>query len=887
MSPWFRPSQYRSERLRESDREQEVEQELRNHLDLETEALEASGMSKKEAHLAALRQLGNVRATKEDVLQVWKWVWLEQLVQDLNYAIRTLRRTPVLTSVIIATFALGIGATTATFGQINALFWKKLPVQDPEQLRIFSWTSPEQSDARESSGLPSFSDYAYENLRDRTSTFSDVACWVRVSEHVGETGRFNVTAVSDNYFRALGANAFLGRVVGGEDDRSADPERVAVLSYRMWERAFNRDPDVLERTIEIKGILFEIIGVMPRGFVGLDPVPPVDVVIPHATASLVSPFPDGFTDPDSWRACRIFGRIQIGISDARAEQEANLVLSQTILSEPPNEQREGATLSLTDARQINTLVRQRARTSLPLLTLLLTVSAMLIVACANIAGLLLARNEARQKEMATRLTVGAPPVRIVRQLLTESLLLSAIGGLLGIGIAFFLAPILPSLMTRISAPIFVNGQAPAIGISMNPDISVLAFAVAVSAFTGIACGLLPTLRTTRFNLVSMMKQSSEVNENGRFAFRTQKALVAFQVALSMLLLIGAGLFIRTVLNISAIPLGYDPDRLLFVGVLQPTDPVGGTLNRLENLPGVDSASASTFPLYNNASPKAMVCIPTYGPTPQPADLEPVQPRFFETWGVPLLEGEDFRNGDEPTAIVNEAFARDFFFGSDPLGATIGIDGCPGAQRTIIAVVGDHGESRRRSRVPMVYVHPEKLESSMVTFAVRTTGDPETVVPGLRRIFSESNVFGNVTTGRAYREGMNDSVPSLTSLLVFFGCLALLISCLGLYGMLAYIVSRRTPEIGIRIALGAQRFEVLRMVVRESLMPVVIGIVIGVVAAMPIARRLDGVFFGVSSNDPWTISVAVIAFLGTASVAVALPVRRACRINPLTALRSEH
>jgi len=862
---------------------------MESHLTIIEDEFRRRGMTPGEARVAAKRAFGGVEQARELHREQRSFVFIDHLIRDVSYALRTLRKSPAFVVVAIVTLAIGIGTATATFSQVNALFWKPLPVEAPAELRILSWTSPQQPESLEASGLPSFSYAAYENLRTRSSSFSDLVCWARVQGSMVEWGRFNVTVVTGNYFRALGVQPLLGRTIVAEDDRAGSPSYVAVLSYRMWHDAFNADPGILNRSINIKGSPFQIIGVMPEGFVGIDPVPGVDVIVPHAAAPYISPFPTGF-NANSWSACRIFGRLRAGFSNEDAREETEKLFNQI---EPSQ-----AKLDVLEVGRINTLETQRQRTSVPLIVSLSAAGGILVIACSNIAGLLLARGQARRKEISTRLALGAPRTRIVRQLLIESLLVSLSGGMVGTAAAYAISPLLPRLLATFDETLWLNQT---VGIDMAPDLRVVGFSIGISVLSGLAFGLLPALRAVRAELTDTMRAGGLA---GRFRIGTGRSLVCMQVALSILLLVGAGLFVRTLLNLSAVPLGYEPSNVLFVNAVL-DEPAAGlhetrlgasriaeTVRELTAISGVGSASVSPWPLYHGGM-GSKVCVPSHSMTPKTIDVQPVRPRYFETWGVRLLRGHDFVDDSYTAVVVNERFARTFFGGVDPLGKTIGMDACPGSLRTIVGVVADNGNLPREQQPPMVYV-PYPWESGtglaygsgLATYAIRTSRNPESMVPVVRRFFEDrgTNVVGDVTTGMNWKDGMVKRERSLAALLVFFGTSALLMSCLGVYGMLAYSVTLRTSEIGVRMTLGAGRNQVIGLVIRESLLPVAVGIGVGLTGAVGLTRWVETFLFGVSKYDPVTFTGASFVLLLTAAFAVLLPARRAARIDPVRALR---
>ena len=863
-------------------RDGDLDDEIQAHLDLLTHENVRRGMTMEDARVAARREFGGVERIKETCREQRGLPLVDGVAQDLRYAFRTLRKDPGFTVIAIASLTIGIGGATVVATQLNAVFWKPLAVVEPEQLRILSWTAKTKK-APDSA----FSYAAYLALREKTRNFARVACFSGVRfPPLAEWGPIRSLLVSGNYFETLGVSAVLGRTLTADDDRPGSPALVVVISHSLWQRVYGGTPDVLTRTVVIKGSSFRIVGVMPAGFGGIDPTDPREVMIPYAAHPVT-----GRLDPTAWNSCgNMIGRLHVGVSDEQARAEADVLLRDAIQSNPPKDTQD-ARMILTRLTDHRSLVRLRERVSTPLLLLLSSVSVILLIVCANLAGLLLARGHARRKEIATRLALGAPRGRVVRQLLTESLVLALAGGAAGIGLAFVLSPALPGLLTKLSGNFTLSGApGPPLAVDLSPNLHVLAVSGVVTLLTGILFGVLPALRTSRLDLVSAMKQTSAVPSGGGVHWRSGKALVVVQVACSMSLLIGAGLLIQTFLNLRAVPVGYEPDRLLFVTIDPfnlPRQFVEQSVSRLQAVPGVTAATASMWPLYNNGGPNDKLPICVAG-AEQSIDVEQVFPRFFETWGVRFKQGEDFAATAGPVAIVNEAFATKFFVGQQALGQTIATRGCGGTSRTIVGVVANSLDRQRAELVPMVYVPYPSRGIEPTTLALRTAGDPRTLLPAIRRIVGalDTRIDGDVTTGVDYRESRFVQERLLAGLLVCFGAIALMISCLGVYGLLAYMVSRRTPEVAVRMALGAQPFDVIGLIIRESLGSVVVGIVLGLIAALALTRVLESVLFGVSRYDPLTIAAATMVLALTATAAAFVPARRASRTDPMSTLRYE-
>ncbi len=852
------------------------------------------------AAMAPAKELGNLTLTAEEARATWSWTWLERMQQDLRYAARSLRGSPAFTLVAVLTLALGIGANTTIFTALSAVFLTKLPVRQPSRLRQLSWSSRKRAFGGKSLMQPMYDAYflnrgktivnfsypVYRNLRDKAASFSDVAC----ASVAGP-----VTLVSGNFFRTLGVDAMLGRTITPEDDRLGGPP-VAVISFGFWQSAFAGDPQVLSRTIardqngRTLPAALTIVGVLPQSFFGLDPSysgPRIYMAMqPAAAPPTVTSTPNALTDDRNWNACAaVIARLRPRVSDEHARAESETLTAHAILANPPDQPYELPRMTLTNLDRGQDTLRRVA--SLPLFILTSTTGVILLIACANIAGLLLARGAARRKEIATRLALGAARSRIIRQLLTESLLLSAIGAAVGVAIAYGASPLVLQLFSQL------NPRLNDLGVKIRPDPAVASFSAALAVLTGLLFGLAPALHATRLDLLSTMKTAAPARR--RFRFASGKTMLTAQVALSMLLLIGAGLFLRTLLNLRSVPMGYQPKGLLYFTIDISGKGAGfvdSVMERLNNVPGVTSVTASMWPLFTGAPDTYLqVCVP--GDTPKNfddrfADSDVVLPRFFETWGVPFLRGRDFESSDGPgQVIVNQAFVKRYLASaSDAVEQTVHLG--PGCfAETIVGVVADSTDRPRIAPRPFVYRRYAQPPPQL-TFTVRTPGSPAAVAPALRRIVSDldAHIYDQLTTGEQYRNDTMVQERLFAGLLSGFGSLALFIACLGIYGMLAYMATRRTAEIGIRVALGAQRPQVMRMVLRESLAPVGAGLVLGIAAAGALTRLAASLLFGVSRNDPWTIASAGVVFLLTAAIAAALPARRASGIDPMQALRHE-
>jgi predicted permease len=801
-------------------------------------------------------------------------------VRDIAYAIRGLYQSAAFSLVAILSLAIGIGASTAVGTEINAVFFRPLPVDDPATLRTLSWSSPKRAfanrlfrgpswDARlaRGEGIESFPHGVFQDIRDRASGFSDVACWRNATEALTETGVLNVHAVSGSYLRTLGVAAIRGRAIVDDDDRAGAP-LVAMA----------RDAALLGQTVPLHGHRFEVVGILPGDFAGLDPSHRADVIVPYSADALFPTF-----QRNDWSQCSIVARLKQGVSWEQARAEAELVVRQAILAAPPSESYELPRVGVDDlSARLRDVQRNVAR---PLTLLVSTVGILLLITCANIGGLLFARSRARQKELATRLALGGSRPRVMRQLVTESVVLAAIGGVAGVALAYALNPLLPRLLNELVGT-------SAIGLTLRPDARVLTLSIVLSIGCGLLFGLLPAFTATRIDPVSALKQASGVSPPSRV--RAGKAALVVQLALAMIVIVGAGLLVRTMINLRRVPLGYTPDRLVFVETHNPVGRprvfVEDTLAELKKIPGVTAASVSQWPIFNNTVLRFPFCIPGAEPALQQLDLAHVFPGFFETWGVQLVLGRDIDDSAQPGLVVNETFVKRFLPNRNPLGVMIGGGECPGrTQSPIVGVVADHIDRQRVERVPAVYTRYARGGALYVTtYALRTAGDERALIPPMRRVIAARAIAtnGDARTGIEYRDGILRQERFLTMLLVFFASVALLISCLGVYGMLTYTVSWRTAEIGLRIAVGARPQDVVGMIVRESLLPAVLGITLGAGVALVLARSIESVLFGVSRHDPLTTAAAAAVLICAALVAAFVPARRASRIDPLPSLRCE-
>ena len=815
--------------------------------------------------------------------------------------------------VAVLSLALGIGANTVIFTLIDAVLIKMLPVKNPEQLVVIGWgakdwprivTSHRGSSDRVTGHVSasSFSYPTFQQFRANRQVFSDVFAFAELEQlNVSTSGHAEMASahlVSGNYFSGLGVRALTGRTFVDQDDKQGAAP-TAVISFRFWNHRFGLDPSAVGKAITVNGVPFTIVGVAPREFFGVSAGNAPDLFIPVAMQPRVAPF---WTDeyPSLFHASgacwlRAMGRLKPGVSEQQARAALDVVLQQSMTaglsSLPPKEEIQTIELS-PGSKGLNDL---RSEFSQPLFILMTVVGLVLLIACVNVAILMLARATARQKETAVRLALGAGRPRLIRQLLTESVLLAIIGGVLGLALASRGENLLLTLVTPGETPLALN---------LQPDLRVLGFCLAISLLTGIVFGLAPALRGTRIDLTPALKVTagSLGARFGRSRFGLGKMLVASQVAMSLLLLIGAGLFIRSLQKLNSIDLGFNRHNLLLFSI---DGSASGYKNarlgnaykeiqaRLQAIPGVRSVSLSQHRLIGGGVSIGGVEVPGYKPRPNEevsSWMIWVGPGFFETMGIPILAGRALSARDSESApkvvVINETFARHYFPNQGPVGKRLG-DGTE-----IIGVAKDAKfDTVRREAAPTMYLpylqHLEGMDT--VSFEIRTAGSPTAIVPDARRAVAAVGAnlpLFDVKTQEQQIAGSLFEEHLFAKLVGCFGLLALLLASIGLYGVMSYAVVRRTSEIGIRVALGAQRGQVLWMVLRETTLLVAAGLGIGLPTALALTRLIRNQLFGLKPTDPFTIAVATLTLVVVAVFAGYLPARRASRVDPMVALRYE-
>jgi predicted permease len=907
-------------------------EEIQAHLAERIDELLESGVAKPEAIERARREFGNATRLTESSREVWGWTWLDRLGQDLRYAVRMLRRSPGFTAAAVLSLALGIGANTAIFTLIESTLLRPIPVKHPERLRLLTWReqwggwvppnlgyqSPTFGTLYEQHETPDgglmhaeFSPPLYQAfLRDNTVfeslfTFKELGRVTAVVD--GSAEPVNCFLVSGDFYRGMEVSPVIGRAIGPENDVRTQEGQVAVISYEYWTRRFARSPSVIGKRIALNEVPVTIIGVNPEYFTGIEPGANFAIWAPLNVSPVVSG--RSFLDEVKVWSIPMMGRLKPGVSNAQAQSELEALFQASVDANPgplssmlKDPVKRPKFILQSAARGLDYLTERYFRMMLAVFSL---AGLVLLIACANVANLLLAKSAVRQREISLRLALGAGRWRIVRQLLTEGLLLASMAGAAGVIFGYWTRNSIPAVLATPWRPSPFD-------TAFDPK--VLLASIGITFLTGVLFSLAPVWQSRRVEVNDALKEGSRGSAS-LSKLRIGRLLVVLQVALSVLLLVGAGLCVKTFTNLRGIPLGFKPEGVLLFTLdpprqRYPADRVAGLLqevqDRLNAIPGVQSATYSSSVLMAGRSSATRIRHngPESDTDPSSVITNGVGSGFFETMGIPILSGRaidprDTLNGP-PAAVVNREFARHFFHRDNPAGETF--TDLANVTYRIVGVCADVLERWRDPLKPTFYSRMVQAPRTGVTFEVKIAGDEagamrEVVKQIRQRVRSiDSNLA--ITDVRTQTLQIEDTLSQerlLASLAAVFGGLALILASIGIYGVMAYAVARRTNEIGIRVALGAKPGQVAWMVLRETLALAAAGVAIGVPAVLALSPVLDHVLapawtdnfaYGLRPNDPATIAAAVLALAAVGFVAGYFPARRAARVDPMTALRHD-
>lgn len=894
----------------------ELDEEMRHHLALQAEEQGSPD--------AAKRKFGNVTLLKEDSRAMWTGTFWEQFAQDIRYGLRTMSANKLFTGMAVVSLALGIGANTAIYSFMDAIMIRALPVKHPDQLLIVNWrvkgestvvNSHSGSSYEEPGGSVTSPDYpyqAYESLRDHNHSFS------RLFGYAG-AGRLNLVVdgqaelgdgeyVTGGYFGGLGVRPAAGRLIGPNDDKPGAAPVVAI-SYSFWQKRFAGNANVVGKSILINGNPFTIAGVSAPGFFGVKQSAP-QLFIPVRQLGLVdlNPYHDAgarFIDGHFYWI-EIMGRLKPEVTLAQARRDLGGLFQSWVSGTARNEKDRKTlpTLWLQEGGSgVDSLRRQYSK---PLYVLMTMVALILAIACANLANLLLARATSRRREMAVRLSLGAGRLRVIRQLVTESVLLSLFGGLLGIFVA--------ALGIRFLTLLLANGREN-FTLGAELDWRVLLFTLLVALATGFLFGLAPAIQATRVDITPALKETRASNPHAgkrRFGipFGLSHILVVAQIATSLLLVAAAGLFVRTLANLHAVNIGFNRDNVLVFSVdaTQAGYQDGALKNfynelqrRFSSLVGVRNATMTDMPMVAGWTSSTNVTIPGLADgdgKQMDTDITQVGPKFFETMQIPILSGraidERDREGAQRAAVVNEVFAKKYLAGVSPIGRHFGFHQKVQTDMEIVGVARTTRYSSLKDEIPpVVYISYLQAGKSaplqQMYFEIRTIGDPLALANTVRRIVHEVGPrvpVADVTTQARQIDETIVQERTFADLCTCFGVLALVMACVGLYATMAYAVTRRTNEIGIRMALGAAQRRILWMVLSEVLVLGAVGLVVGLICTWETTAFLKSFLFGLKPDDPLTLGAAAAILIAAAMLAGFVPAWRAARVDPMAALRHE-
>ncbi len=856
-------------------RDRELAEELESHLQLHIEDNVRAGLSPEEARRQALIKLGGVEQTKEKYRRQRGIPMLEDLWKDLRYSARMLVKNPGFTVVAVITLALGIGANTAIFSVVNAVLLRPLDYEDPDRLVIILENNWQKGWTRFAVAPGNFAEW-----REQNQVFEQMAAYTGSSFTLvgeGDPEQLQGTRASTNLFALLGVKPALGRDFLPEEDHSGG-ERVVIVSHGLWQRRFGADPGMVGKQLTLNGYSYTVVGVMPAGF-----------RFPNSRTELWVPVAFSAADLGNrgGHFLTVSARLKPGVTLEQAQIEMNAIAERLQEQYPQTNAAWGARVALLVEEVVGDV-----RSSL--LALVCAVAFVLMIVCANVANLLLARAAARRREVAIRAALGASRSRLLRQLLTESVLLSLLGGALGMLLAArgvdALVSFGPTNIPRLNQ-VVMDGR-------------VLGFAFLISLATGIIFGLAPALQASQTDLTESLKEGGRSSSAGAGSQRLRRLLVVAEVALSLVLLVGAGLMIKSFVRLSKVETGFDSQNTLTAQINLPQSRYDDgqqqaaffrqVLERIEALPGVESVGA-VLPLPFTGDSLFSFIVEGHPTDDMPsANYYAVSPNYFGAMGIPLLKGRFFTEADlaesPRVAIINETMARRYFPDEDPIGKRMNITNGPPALREIVGVVGDVKQYGLDTQSPAQMYEPYLQRPwSGMTLVVRAASEPTGLTSAVRREVLAVDKEQPIARAQTMEEIIADSVaPRRFSviLLAAFAAVALTLAAVGIYGVMSYLISQRTHEIGVRLALGARRRDVLRLVVGQGMRLVLLGVGIGMLAAFALTRLMESLLFGVNPTDPLTYIVVALMLTTSALLACYVPARRATKLDPLVALRNE-
>src|SRR5579872_126178 len=868
MWSWFR---------KRSRRDDELSREIRSHLDLESEEQVESGRSPEEAHHAARRAFGNTTVVVEDTRAAWGWTSLERFWQDIRYGARVLGRSPGFSAVAIMTLAIGIGANTAIFSVIDGVLLRPLPFHDPDRIVRLWESQPAKGVHGNVVNAFNFLDW-----RERNRSFEQVAAISYFNYSISGNGdpiSAPALQVSPAFFSILGVPPLLGRTFLPDDAIQGHDDKV-ILSFDVWQSYFGADRSIVGSKIMMAGGPWTVVGVMPAGF-----------QLPNQKVKVWVPM--GITRSEVWKGGRfltVVARLKRGVTMPQAQDDMTTIGNQTAKENPT--QNAGWNVDV-----VPMLDDATAKVRLPLLILLCAVGFVLLIACANVANLLLMRASGRTREIAVRAALGAGRVRIMRQFLSESLLLGIAGWIVALPVAYW-------SLAGLLALIPVQSDVPRID-TISLDSRVLAVGFVASIFPVLLFGLIPAVRASRFDVQDALKLGS-VRTGGNRLFR--HAFVVTEVALALLLLIGAGLMARSFTKLVSVPAGFDTERVLTLRIFMSPGKyldknkrsgyLEHVLAEIRNTPGVRSAGSVSFlPLTGGVSGSCFGKMDEPQPTPSTghsANMLVVSPGYFEVMSTPLIAGRRLDNRDQMAAqsvvMVNQTFVRRYFDGQNPVGKQLNVCWPIPNPASIIGVVGDARQTELSADIkPTIFINAVQAPMFFSTIVVRAAGDPRQISSGVQaavhRVDREQAITDLAPMEQVFSESVARPRFQLVLLGVFAG-IAVLLAMIGVYGVVSYSAGQRTREIGIRMALGARRRQVTRLILQEGAILTLIGIGIGLAAGLGLTRWMESVLFEVTPTDPLTLTAVSCLLLVVAGVAAFMPARRASRLDPTASLRYE-